>query len=471
MPISDNGGSTSEIIRVIGGPAIGDVRSRITRLIPDEQPHNRALRNLFSYRLPDVYDEAKSEWNQIVDGTHILWDGVESHYKEMIRPFFVHMHVELLKKSRPGREFRFERASVGNLFLSGARLFCGSLDSAVELLCKMTDVSKLVSVLPVLNTNFSYHISAELKNGDLITGQSQISHPSVLSLPTVSHRQDTNGTATPVTPTSFEDANLPFSHPALSTSQIMFSKSAIEQPLASAIKRIFYINPYGQEIHPRASPRVLDSVNNADAIVYSIGSLYTSIVPVVILEGFAEKLQKCKHKIMILNGLPDRETTYESNTSPRSLAYMDAEQYIEAVVTSCLYSLSGPPSTAAVSTTSATGIVTPLPQGHYHAKGQVDVISTCSGSTQMDNSHYNSHLNLRNIQPRKNHPNSDFVDSVQWTNFVTDFIHLTEPNGISVNVRAIEARGIRCHHVPHAPGSSFQYDLQSLEQTFLRIMG
>lgn len=27
LPISDNGGSTSEIIRVFGGPGIGDVRS------------------------------------------------------------------------------------------------------------------------------------------------------------------------------------------------------------------------------------------------------------------------------------------------------------------------------------------------------------------------------------------------------------------------------------------------------------
>ena len=28
IPISDNGGSTSELIRVFGGPGIGDVRSK-----------------------------------------------------------------------------------------------------------------------------------------------------------------------------------------------------------------------------------------------------------------------------------------------------------------------------------------------------------------------------------------------------------------------------------------------------------
>ena len=32
LPVSDNGGSSKEIIRVLGGPAIGDIRSRLVRL-------------------------------------------------------------------------------------------------------------------------------------------------------------------------------------------------------------------------------------------------------------------------------------------------------------------------------------------------------------------------------------------------------------------------------------------------------
>jgi len=32
LPISDDGGSTMEIVRVLGGPAIGDIRSRLIRL-------------------------------------------------------------------------------------------------------------------------------------------------------------------------------------------------------------------------------------------------------------------------------------------------------------------------------------------------------------------------------------------------------------------------------------------------------
>ena len=177
LPISDNGGSTSELIRVIGGPAIGDLRSRITRLIPNK---SASLRDLLSHRLSECREDAKQEWAEIVEGTHPLWYPVESQCRELIRPFFIHAHVELLKRSRPGREFRFESASVGNLFLTGARLFCGSLDSAIELFLRVTLVPNSISVLPALNTNFSHHISAQLENGLIITGQSQISHPSEL---------------------------------------------------------------------------------------------------------------------------------------------------------------------------------------------------------------------------------------------------------------------------------------------------
>lgn len=34
IPISDNGGSSSELIRIFGGPGIGDVRSKLQPLIP-----------------------------------------------------------------------------------------------------------------------------------------------------------------------------------------------------------------------------------------------------------------------------------------------------------------------------------------------------------------------------------------------------------------------------------------------------
>ena len=74
-----------------------------------------------------------------------------------------------------------------------------------------------------------------------------------------------------------EDANLPGSHPALRQRNIEFSKSG-EQELSSPIERVWYINPYGQEIRPPANPKVIAAIEQAEAVIYSIGSLYTRYI-------------------------------------------------------------------------------------------------------------------------------------------------------------------------------------------------
>ncbi|KAI9300362.1 hypothetical protein BJ944DRAFT_27811 [Cunninghamella echinulata] len=75
LGISDNGGSTSELLRVLGGPSIGDLRSRLTRLITTEGPDSKermAIKELLSYRLPTEgpAQDIKDEWALIVEGRH-----------------------------------------------------------------------------------------------------------------------------------------------------------------------------------------------------------------------------------------------------------------------------------------------------------------------------------------------------------------------------------------------------------------
>ena len=41
LPVSDNGGSSREIVRVLGGPAIGDIRSRLIRLASETTEEQR----------------------------------------------------------------------------------------------------------------------------------------------------------------------------------------------------------------------------------------------------------------------------------------------------------------------------------------------------------------------------------------------------------------------------------------------
>ena len=63
IPVSDNGGSTSEIVRVLGGPAVGDLRSRCLRLTDESTPEAVAVKALLAYRLhPTDGELARREW-------------------------------------------------------------------------------------------------------------------------------------------------------------------------------------------------------------------------------------------------------------------------------------------------------------------------------------------------------------------------------------------------------------------------
>ncbi|KHN99747.1 UPF0052 domain protein [Metarhizium album ARSEF 1941] len=340
IPISDNGGSTSEIIRVFGGPGIGDVRSRLVRLIPDKDaPETIAIKHLFNYRLASTYEAARAEWFEILDATHPLWTDVSSPKRELIRSYLNSFNLEVVKRMRPSSRFDFSKASIGNLFLTGARLFAGSFEAAIYLLSSICAVPDAVSVLPALNTNFAHHIAAGLQDGTVITGQNDISHPSypTAAVPGAGAAASSTGAQTPAVSVGhdteehdrIEDANLPGSLPALRRPAIAFSKGEGEE-LPSRIDRIWYVNPYGQEIRIPANPRVLEAVNASSTVVYCIGSLFTSIIPSLVLKGVGEAIASpaVRNKILILNGAIDRETGPPDNA-------FTALDFVAAIANAC----------------------------------------------------------------------------------------------------------------------------------------
>jgi hypothetical protein len=134
----------------------------------------------------------------------------------------------------------------------------------------------------------------------------------------------------------YEEDHLPGSLATLRNKNIKFSKSQNED-LTSRITRIWYINPYGQEIRPPANPRVLEAINDSQAIIYSIGSLYTSIIPAIVLRGVGKGIatSPARHKILILNGSLDRET------GPPSAPFA-ASDFVEAIVRAGEESRRGP---------------------------------------------------------------------------------------------------------------------------------
>ncbi|KAL8900185.1 MAG: hypothetical protein Q9207_005811, partial [Kuettlingeria erythrocarpa] len=329
IPISDNGGSSSELIRVFGGPGIGDIRSRLVRLIP---PSNAGILHLFNHRLPSSSQAAFADFLTLLDLTSPLYNPIPTPQALLIRSILSHLHLEILKRTRsPHSSFNFQSASIGNLFLTGARLFSGSFESAIYLFAIIGGVDESrTAVLPAIVSNFTHHISAGLKDGTIITGQNAISHPSAptalpdapnVNIPsTAADHPQAPAYTTSAVPSihinddssheqhQIEDATLPGSLPTLRPSFLTASK-AYEPPLPSPIHRIWYINPYGQEMHPSPNPNAVAAIRAADAVIYSIGSLYTSLAPVLILSGVGGAVATGpRFKVLILNGSLDRET-------------------------------------------------------------------------------------------------------------------------------------------------------------------
>ncbi|KAI0164585.1 UPF0052-domain-containing protein [Xylariaceae sp. FL1272] len=326
IPISDNGGSSSELIRVFGGPGIGDIRSRLVRLIPDAETNTEraSIKELFNHRLSSDPLESRSEWLDIVEGRHKLWVNISSEKRELIRSIFNLMNLEIVKRNRPSSVFNFAKASIGNLFLTGARLFTGSLESAIYLLSTICSIPGTVTTLPAINSNFTHHISAGLLDGTQITGQNAISHPSAPTALSEAPLDDETEAHDLI-----EDATLPGSLPSLRKQYINFSKLTTDSDeLSTRIDRIWYINPYGHEIRPPANPKVTSAISNSSAVIYSIGSLYTSLIPSLILRGVGHAIAHsgARHKILILNSTLDRETgTLTATDFVRAIARAGAE--------------------------------------------------------------------------------------------------------------------------------------------------
>lgn len=261
LPVSDDGGSTAEIVRVLGGPAVGDIRSRCLRLSSDKTKESRSVNALLGHRLSaHSAEEAKQEWYQVVEGDHPLWLGISEAYKNTIRAFLVHFQQNILRRN--DARFDFTNGSIGNYFFAGARIFFRSLEAAIFLYSRVSGIPETCAVLPCVSTEDRLVLGAELEDGSVIRGQNEISHPLSLASP-------------------------------LSAGAAQVDKNAgTQEPLESRISRVFYLSYEGEthehEIAMEANERVLEKLRGATCVVYGMGSLYTSLCPSLVLGGVGE---------------------------------------------------------------------------------------------------------------------------------------------------------------------------------------
>ncbi|KAF5355617.1 hypothetical protein D9756_003957 [Leucocoprinus leucothites] len=289
LPVSDDGGSSSEIIRVLGGPSIGDIRSRLVRLIPAAPSSSplEAIRHFLSYRLPAKCDEkeARDEWRDIVEGRSPLWTGIPNDRKETIRGFLVYFESELLRRAHKNFDFRN-----------------GSCTKFLPI-SPLRHILILAAILPVIVTNHTVTIAAELENGTRLVGQCEISHPVPQGATFEAVSDDPLSPIEGLGERISQKQNVMFEHGA----------KAHFESLVSPIARLFYINAYGMEIHPAPNPDYLANLDEREVLIYSCGSLWTSIIPCLALRGVAASIarsSKLRAKILLCEYIQPRHPAY-----------------------------------------------------------------------------------------------------------------------------------------------------------------
>lgn len=410
LPVTDDGGSTAEIVRVLGGPAVGDIRSRLLRLAPGNTRESVAVRRLLGHRLVsastsdeeegDLADNvsrmAREEWLDIIDGglesnhrynglrnhatddedndeegatisdyEHPLWRGVSTPYRSIIRAFLLHFHTQVMQTHNGTRHssshppFDFTGGSVGNFFFAGARIFFGSLPAAIFLFSKVAGIPSGSRVLPAILSEERLVLGAVLKDGTRLRGQYEISHPSQRHLATKSPskagpRRDRSDSFKAVVKSFDTSVSLKDGTTSLHPSEMSRVCYLLHDPTwrrkdngQSFLNNVYPNSPTRSknrirqdwtdrhEVDPDPNPLVLEAISNANCVVYGCGSLFTSVLPSLVLRGVGEEIKKrTVPKVLLLNGWHDHETTFMETSSAGDVAVksMDATSIVQAVV-------------------------------------------------------------------------------------------------------------------------------------------
>lgn len=74
------------------------------------------------------------------------------------------------------------------------------------------------------------------------------------------------------------------------------------------IAKVFYKKP------PKINPKVLEEIREADLIIFSMGSLYTSIIPNLLSEELIQELDQCQAKLMYVSNMMTQPGETDSYT-------------------------------------------------------------------------------------------------------------------------------------------------------------
>ena len=230
----DSGGSSAELRRAFGMPAVGDLRNRMLALADRSPGGNPEVRRLAAFRFERQAErgELETKLEDLGAGRDPLVASIPSPMREAISA-----DLELLRQHMPP-DFDLRGASVGNLLITGAWLrFDRHIEPAVSAVSSLLRVKG--SVLPVLDANLD--LATELEDGTLLHSQRELT-----------------------------------------------GKEA--SPIASPVNRVWLTNdtetlsPVGANISPGLARRIA----GADLICFPMGSFYSSLVANLLPGGVGE---------------------------------------------------------------------------------------------------------------------------------------------------------------------------------------
>lgn len=250
----DSGGSSAEIRRAFGLPAVGDCRNRLLALSNGPNLQSARLRRLLARRLPAAGTPETLRWAL----AQILAMAAPGKTDlDPARSGRLRADLETVTNALPP-DFDLRRASLGNLALAGSAIRTGEGVSAAlatyERLLDARGAVRPVSCDPL-------HLAAELEDGQVVVGQHRLT-----------------------------GKELP----------------APEAP----IQRIFLTPSLESRAPVTASPApaVREALRAADLIVYGMGSFYTSLIAALQPTGIAEAIAAARApKVYVPNAGMDPE--------------------------------------------------------------------------------------------------------------------------------------------------------------------
>lgn len=250
VPAWDSGGSSKVIRERLSVLAVGDIRQALITMAHGEGRSGDVVKVCNARLTTGAPEDAEAEFALYAEGRHPLLERMEPGLRGAILNYLRTFRAAV------GADFDFRNGSIGNFILTGAHLAHNSdINTAIFVFRKLCDVAGHVWPSTVAD---GVTLSAVLKDGTGIEGQHRV--------------------------TALEDAE---------------GETGIRDIVLSAGTGSV-----------AANEAVIESLENADAIVFGPGSFFTSVLPHFLVDGIVPAIARNVHarRVFIGNILQCRET-------------------------------------------------------------------------------------------------------------------------------------------------------------------